>query len=151
MILQLKQIFEDRKKSLDVDVSIPADELSAFDPYNSFVAPVVIKGSVTNRAGVVILDIAVTAKLDHVCDRCLEEFQREYIFSFVHTLVTSLDNGDDEDEQYVVCPDNTLDIGELALTDLKLSMPTKILCKTDCKGLCPKCGSNLNEGDCGCY
>lgn len=151
MILQLKQIFEDRKRSLDVDVSISADELAGSDPYDRFAEPVRIKGGVTNRAGVVTLDMTVTAKLEHVCDRCLEEFQREYVYSFVHTLVTSLDNGDDEDEEYVVCPDNTLDIGELALTDLKLSMPTKILCKTDCKGLCPECGSNLNEGDCGCY
>lgn len=150
MILQLKQIFEDRKQSLDIDVSIPAEELYGSFPYDTFAAPVSVKGRVTNRAGLVTLDMTVTALLDQECDRCLKAIEREYVYSFSHTLVTSLENSDDDDGDHVVCPDNTLDIGELALTDLKLSMPTKILCKEDCLGLCPKCGCDLNEGDCGC-
>ena len=35
-------------------------------------------------------------------------------------------------------------------TSLTFNMPTKILCKPDCKGICKVCGKNLNEGDCGC-
>ncbi|MBQ8120226.1 MAG: DUF177 domain-containing protein, partial [Ruminococcus sp.] len=39
---------------------------------------------------------------------------------------------------------------ELAVSDLLLQLPTKILCKDDCKGLCYTCGHNLYEGECGC-
>ena len=42
----------------------------------------------------------------------------------------------------------TLD--EVVVTDLLLALPTKHLCREDCRGLCPHCGKNLNEGECGC-
>ena len=44
----------------------------------------------------------------------------------------------------------TVDVGELARTAFILGMDTKTLCSEDCKGLCPRCGANLNEGLCGC-
>lgn len=154
MLLELKKVFEVTGQSLDIDGSLSVSELEEMQPYVTFAAPVTVKGSVKNRAGVVALDMTVTARLDQTCDRCLKAFEREYVRSFSHTLVTSLANESDEDdsefEDYVVCPDNKLDIGELALTDLMLEMPTKVLCKEDCKGLCPVCGKDLNEGECGC-
>ena len=39
---------------------------------------------------------------------------------------------------------------EVVISDIILNYPQKYLCKDDCKGLCPECGKNLNEGDCGC-
>lgn len=151
MILQLKQIFEGQKQLLDFDAEISLETLAELEPYDSFAAPVAAKGSVKVRAGVVTLDMTVTASLEQICDRCTKAFVREYRFEVSHTLVTALDNEDDEGyeyDDYVVCPDKTLDVSELALTDMKLGLPTKILCKEDCKGLCPVCGNDLNEGAC---
>ena len=54
------------------------------------------------------------------------------------------------DAEYLLAPDAMLDLAEVAMTDLRLSMPTKILCRPDCKGLCPVCGQNRNLTDCGC-
>ena len=152
MLLQLRKLFDEPGQSLEIDTSVPVGELSELRPYDSFAAPLTIKGRVKNRAGLVVLDMTVCAVLEQVCDRCLKAFEREYVRDFSHTLVASLENGGDEEgyEDFVVCPDNTLDISELALTDLMLEMPSKILCKEDCKGLCPKCGKDLNEGSCGC-
>ena len=39
---------------------------------------------------------------------------------------------------------------EIVYKNIYMNLPSKKLCKNDCKGLCPKCGKNLNEGDCGC-
>ena len=152
MLLQLKKVFDSPGQSLDIDVCVPVAELIELRPYDTFAAPLNIKGSVKNRAGLVVLDMTVKAVLEQTCDRCLKAFEREYVCDFSHTLVTSFSNSEDEEgyEDYVVCPDNSLDISELALTDLMLEMPSKILCKEDCKGLCPKCGKDLNEGSCGC-
>ena len=50
----------------------------------------------------------------------------------------------------MVCEDNVLELDELVISDLLLQLPTKILCKEDCKGLCFKCGKDLNDGDCDC-
>jgi uncharacterized protein len=150
MILQLKQLFEVEGQSLTIDLSASADEFRDSPLYEAFAAPVEIKGTARNRAGVVTLCYTVRVLLHCTCDRCLEAFDREYAYDFSHTLTRSLASDDDEYEDYVVCPDNTLDMNELAMSDLLLSLPSKILCKDECAGLCMKCGKNLNDGACDC-
>lgn len=46
--------------------------------------------------------------------------------------------------------DKWLDVNELVRQQLLLALPTRPLCRPQCRGLCPKCGTNLNQGDCGC-
>ena len=53
-----------------------------------------------------------------------------------------------EDQHFV--NDYELDLEALLTEELQLSWPSKILCDEDCKGICKKCGKNLNEGNCEC-
>ena len=53
-------------------------------------------------------------------------------------------------DDYIVLPDLVLDLDALAEEDVVLNLPSKVLCKDDCKGLCPQCGKNLNDGPCDC-
>jgi len=53
-----------------------------------------------------------------------------------------------EDELLFV--DNVLDFSELIRQSLVVAMPIRPLCEETCKGLCVRCGKNLNEGPCGC-
>ena len=53
-------------------------------------------------------------------------------------------------EEYVVCEEGVLDLTELVRTDFLLELPTKVLCREDCQGLCPQCGKNLNFDSCQC-
>lgn len=144
MKLQLKTIFSITGEQKPFEYEIDRETLSEFCSH-SFHTPISVKGIVHNRAGVVTLRYQCTFAMDHVCDRCLCGFVREYSHTFEHTLVTGSDHDD-----YIVCPDFTLDMDELAVSDLLLELPTKILCREDCKGLCFKCGADLNEGECSC-
>ena len=54
------------------------------------------------------------------------------------------------ESRYILVPDGKLDLSQLALEDVFLSLPSKLLCSEDCKGICPQCGKNLNEGPCDC-
>jgi uncharacterized protein len=146
MNIQLKQLFDIVGEALDIDYSIGEDELKDIRGY-SFVTPITVKGRIVNRAGVVMLTYESWCELKLECDRCLNEFVREYHYSFEHILVA---HANSDDDIYVVCENNVLDMNELAVSDMLLQLPTKILCKEDCKGLCYKCGHDLNEGDCGC-
>lgn len=146
MKVQLKELFELVGEVKDIEYSIRPEELEGYENY-VFSAPIKVKGRVENRAGVVTLRYSTAFDMELICDRCLKEFNRGYDFSFTHTLVRSTNTGSDE---FIVCGDNVLDMNELAISDLLLQLPTKILCKEDCKGLCPHCGKDLNEGDCGC-
>ena len=146
MNIQLRQLFDIVGECVEIDYSISPDELKDISAY-SFASPVTIKGKIQNRAGVVRLTYESSAELALECDRCLTQFVREFCYSFEHILVASTNTDDDK---YVVCPNNILDLNELAVSDLLLQLPTKILCKDDCKGLCYTCGKNLNEGECSC-
>ncbi len=146
MIIQLRQLFDIIGESVDIDYSIDKDELRDIKAY-TFASPIAVKGKIINRAGVVKLTYDCRAEFELECDRCLAKFVREYCYSFEHILVRSTESDED---MYVVCKDNVLDMNELAVSDLLLQLPTKILCKDDCKGLCFSCGHDLNQGECDC-
>lgn len=146
MVLQLKQLFDisGDLKSFEYDISL--ENLKQYESY-PFISPIAINGTLVNRAGVVKLDYSVKFTMKLNCDRCLSEFDREYSYDFHHLLVRSTNHNDDD---YVECPDNILNLDELAISDILLQLPSKILCSDDCKGLCLKCGNNKNISDCGC-
>lgn len=57
---------------------------------------------------------------------------------------------DEDNEDYYLLEDGTADLEEIARDALILNFEPRLLCKDDCKGLCPKCGKDLNDGPCGC-
>ena len=113
-----------------------------------FPHPVQVRGTAANRADVVTLDYSVQYRLDAQCDRCLAPVDRDCTQHFEHTVVEKL--YDEENTELLLCKDGLIDMDELITSDILLELPIKILCREDCKGLCPKCGANLNETNCGC-
>lgn len=148
MILQLRRLFERTGDRQDLDLIISLEELGEMGGSVCFAAPIKLKGLVSNIAGMVSLDYTAEFAVTHLCDRCLDEFNRDYTMSFSHILVRDGDSQDGGDD--VFCPGCNLDVNELVISDFLAELPTKVLCRDDCLGLCPECGKNLNSGECGC-
>ena len=110
--------------------------------------PVQVEGSVTNHAGALVLEGKASSLLDLTCDRCGKEFSREKVVPLNCLLATELE--DAENDEIVLLDGTEVDLDELAQTAFILAMDTKNLCSEDCKGLCAKCGADLNFGPCGC-
>lgn len=146
MIIELKQVFDIVDESIDIDYSMDLSQYELFDD-KPFITPVYVKGAVLNHAGVVTLKYFIRFSLKLHCDRCLEVFEREFEFSFEEILVTSLNTDSDE---YILIEDYKLLLDEIVLSDILLSLPSKLLCSEDCMGLCYKCGANLNQTSCLC-
>ena len=146
MVLNLKQLYNIVGEKLIVDYAVDSDRLKEIKQY-SFIDPVNVKGSVYNRAGVVILNCIVDFTLDAVCDRCLIPFNKSFSFECEHILVRETNTDNDE---YVVTEGDSLDLDELIIQDILLQLPSKMLCKEECKGLCPVCGTDLNFNECNC-
>jgi uncharacterized protein len=148
MILALKQVFaaEGLKIDFDYELSLSGYEFPAGE--FPFKAPVRVAGKVENRAGVV--GLSANAEFDYHtrCNRCFEEITEHMTIPIENVLVKSL-SGEGADDMLVV-EDEQLDLDELVTAYIVLALPLKNLCREDCKGLCPACGKNLNEGDCGC-
>ena len=147
MVLQLKSVFMGDISSIPIDTELDFSTLE-WQGVCPFAKPVKVHGNVTQSADVVRLSATVEYTYDGECDRCAEPMSDNRSFKMEHILVTAVDNEDKED--FLVIENFELPLDELVQTDLLLNLPMKNLCKPDCKGLCPMCGQNLNQGLCGC-
>ncbi len=112
--------------------------------------PVLCRGRVRNTAGVLVLNGTVSTTLHGVCDRCAEAFSRPVSYP-VEAVLTEEEAGEDEGDEWTFpLVDGQVDLDEIMTTAFVLSMDAKLLCREDCKGLCPSCGKNLNDGPCDC-
>jgi len=108
-----------------------------------------VGGRAENRAGVVSLRYQISGVTRFACERCLMQTERPLRRAYEHTVVRALAD-ETLDDVFLVAPDGILDLDEIAAGDLLLEVPQVLLCKPDCKGLCPVCGKNRNQADCGC-
>ena len=147
MLLQLRPLFMGEISSLSIDTQLDfsKEELNGIYPFET---PVQVKGTVAVSADVVLLRAEVSFCYHGRCDRCLSPFKREYKLPIEHILVDSLSN--EENDDFILLQQYQLDLSDLVMTDVLLELPYKSLCKEDCRGLCPVCGKNLNDGLCGC-
>jgi len=147
MLMQCRPLFMGEVSSLPIDTELDFSQVE-FQGGNPFRDPVHVTGAVTVRAGVVTLSARVGFVFYGACDRCLTPFTKTYDLPLEHTLVTTLEN--EENDDFILLDNYQLDLDDLVLADMLLELPYKSLCREDCRGLCPLCGKNLNEGLCGC-
>lgn len=107
-----------------------------------------ISGEAAVREGVVTLNCTWRYNLSMVCDRCLKPFEREVTQHSSHIVVREI-SGPDRGE-FVVSPSGKVDLTDLGVNDIVPELPARMLCREDCQGICPVCGQNRNEADCGC-
>ena len=112
--------------------------------------PVKAEGTVRNTAGVLVMKGEITTCIHGICDRCAAEFDREMELPIDAVLVTELANEENEDEWVFTLEGDSADLDEIVRTIFVLNMNSKLLCSDDCKGLCCRCGKNLNDGPCSC-
>ena len=102
-----------------------------------------------------LVDLEVSSQGKFVCDRCGESFEKlirgklKMLFTF--DSVKAMDGDGVGDEIRLLEPRVTeIDLRQDVIDALILFIPSKMLCKTSCKGICPQCGINLNIMDCSC-
>ena len=87
------------------------------------------------------------------CSRCLEPVELPFDINVDDELILD-DNGGactrDDDEKLSFVSDRELDVDNFIKEELMIGFPLKVLCSEECRGICPKCGANLNKGECGC-
>ncbi len=118
-------------------------------PDTAFSGPVRVTGSVVNRSGYMLLMLQAEAEYETRCARCLEKLHRKITLDREKNAALKNDIREDDDDTVPVA-DSAIELDGPAGELLFLGLPTRDLCREDCRGLCPKCGKNLNEGDCGC-
>ncbi len=141
---------EGKSKEFKTDIEMKAFEsrLGTYDVVDK--KPMVIK--ITNLGKKTIyVESKIDLTLIMPCDRCLEDVKEHFDIEVskevdLNTLGTPGDESDDS--RYITGTE--LDVEEFVFGEILLNLPMKVLCSTDCKGLCDRCNANLNHETCGC-
>jgi len=116
-------------------------------------APVLVRGKVTKTGPVLVVKGQVATTLELTCDRCLARFSYPVIASLEEEFASPANQTGGEagaDQEIRPLEDDILDLQPAVTEVLILALPMKWLCQENCRGLCPQCGQNLNEGRCRC-
>jgi len=133
------------------------DDLNPVDERVSLTQPATVSGKVRLAGNEVFVNGHVETRAKIECDRCLRpvetpvnaDFSLEYISGseYESSEVAELT----EAEMSVsVFDGEALDVDEIVKEQVLLAVPTRMLCREDCKGICPECGTDRNTGDCSC-
>lgn len=147
MLFELKSVFQNEGEEKQVNYKLDIADID-IDGVFPFRTPIDVTATAKNRASLVSLTIRACFSYSRSCDRCSTDFTREMDMLFEHKLAQTL--VDDGNDDYIETPDFKLELDDIVISDILLSLPQKNLCKDDCKGLCQICGKNLNEGECSC-
>lgn len=143
-MLDLSAILNSEQKVIAFDVKYDLAELSG--DIRGGTADVT--GTCTDYSGYIELVANFNLNLEADCARCADIFETTISFSVKCSVTDKLEN--EENDDYVLLVDGKLDIDELCRSSILLNLPSRFLCSEDCKGLCSKCGANLNTTSCGC-
>ena len=149
MLLGLGSIIDRPGESVPFSCSVDLSDLLYGTCY-PVTEPVLAEGTVRNTAGVLVMTGTVRTCIHGVCDRCAADFDQDVELPIDVVLVRELANEENEDEWVFPLEGDSADLEDIVRTVFVLNVDTKLLCKPGCKGICCRCGKNLNDGPCGC-
>lgn len=147
MRLNLRDIIHTPGASRSFSFAMDLSDLDFFGE-RPICRPVEVTGAVRNMAGALTLEGEAATVLDLRCDRCLKPFSREMRVPVNSLMAETLE--DEENDDIILLENGEVDLEEVFSTAFVLAMEPKHVCSEDCKGLCPHCGADLNEGPCQC-
>jgi uncharacterized metal-binding protein YceD (DUF177 family) len=137
---------------IDGPLSLPPVRQSVGD--SAPVAEVGLAGWFERAGADVTFRGRVKATVTLACSRCLLPFQQKLdgVFHLIFRAGPLPLSRRDDDEDFALTPfdGQRIDLDELATEQIYLLLPLKPLCRSSCKGLCPRCGANRNLAECGC-
>ncbi|HYY98847.1 MAG TPA: DUF177 domain-containing protein [Pyrinomonadaceae bacterium] len=122
------------------------------------VADASVEGSASRKGEEVRVRGSIKTEVELSCDRCLAPSRAPLEVEFDARFIPQSAAARESDNVELLAEDlglaayegDSVDLDELVREQILLALPSRNLCREDCKGLCPKCGADLNAGDCSC-
>lgn len=150
MLINLTDVFTSEGKDRRESLTFEPDVVSSMGNTYRIQDKSPISLTFTNIGiGKVLVQGEVKMTLSIPCDRCLKTVEVPLHIDFAEEVFSPEIQAEDQDEQEFMLG-YELDVEALMNSEILVNMPVKVLCKSDCKGICKQCGHDLNEGDCGC-
>lgn len=148
LYIDLSSITKAEGAVLDVNKTYPKEAFYEVERTLPLASDVVLCGNITNLSGNLFLKGTVSFLLSFACDRCLDDFTKEFCLEIDEVIAK--ENSDFEADEYISYAGNKVFLVEAIFKYIYQLTLEKHICKDDCKGLCSKCGLNLNFKTCDC-
>lgn len=149
MILDLSEIIKNEESKISFDGKLDVQSVEFMGEEYIFPEPLYVKGEVRNNSKNLELTGEVTGKVSVSCARCAKPFDADVRYRIKEILVRE-DGQVASDSDAVFYTGYEIDITDIVKNGFLMNIPSRYLCREDCKGLCPHCGKDLNEGECDC-
>lgn len=144
MKFDLIELINGKKDKIEVHTIIEKDKLILGEEEVKYSSPITLNGVFRKKSEQYIFKGSFSTSLVFTCSRCIEEFIKEVTFD-VEEVFSKYPN-----EEERIIENSTIDLYSIIEQNLVLNLPVKTLCTESCKGLCPSCGTNLNNSSCNC-
>jgi uncharacterized protein len=133
------------------------EELNPIDERVNLAQPAEVKGNVRRTGDGVFVNGHVETRAQVECDRCLRPVELPVSADFALDYITEADYKSssaaalsEEEMSVSVFDGESIDVDEIVKEQILLATPARMLCREDCKGICPRCGIDLNVNECNC-
>ena len=132
----------------DFHFKVDAKELNLSEEDLAVRGPIFVDGEISNAGDVLLLKAAIHTKVERECARCLKTFVSDVETKILEKFFpVDAENIDDDAFSYEF---DVVDITEAVREGLLVAEPLQVLCKEECRGLCPVCGVDRNVESCDC-
>lgn len=133
------------------------EEELAFDESElRLIEPVRVKGQIRRNSGQLEVSGELQTRVAMACGRCLKEVELPIDVEFAERFAGAISWRNEEQHELTEedldlgLVDEGIELDDLVREEILLSLPGHVLCKENCKGICPNCGADRNAADCGC-
>lgn len=158
MILNVAELMQQEGQQKQLAFSVAPDLLTVADGAVNFPTPLQGTAVAWNTSDGLYVQFEVSGEVELTCDRCLTRYLQPLALKFSELFregqhpegSDSTEPIDDEGQLVTYFQGDQLDLTEAIRQHVLLGLPIKAVCQSDCQGLCPTCGTNLNETPCTC-
>lgn len=151
MLINVARIKNEAQSSMELDITEQVDTVAYGFPELVLQGPLRFIGKVSNAAPYLQLSGKLSAKLELSCSRCLKALNRSFKVDIAESYTNKPEVANEDDGgEIIFFEGDEIDITPVMLNALFGELPMHPLCKQDCRGLCPECGADLNQGACAC-
>jgi len=148
MLLNILKAKMEPGKSIEFQTQVQIDNDLVSSKNYQILTPAKVEGTYCYGDDKLDLDATVSFDILANCDNCGEEINKVISFKLEETFIENSASHSEED--YLILNQTCIELDKPIEDALLLNMPSRLLCKDDCKGLCTICGKNKNHSSCSC-
>jgi uncharacterized protein len=145
MTLNIFELLRKKIEELPFEITYNGDFIMREDFKLILKSPLKVCGNATYDGQIVNLKGSITGIIEVQCSRCLESLDYNLNVEFDEDF-SKLEHN----EEIYPIEEESIELKDMVIDNIILSIPLKFLCSEECKGLCPVCGKNLNKYQCDC-